>query len=256
MIAVGEAKTFIHQSISMLIRFAFLALLLISLQAKAQVSSVRLTVYVPALAENKKVFVAGSFNNWKAGDSLYKMPKLDAATYAILLPVFKNAEYKYKYTLGNWNEVEIALNDSNINNRVFVCSTRKKKIVDTVMKWASPKPVAKESVSPQMARFNAMKDSVLNGLQPKLNEMLQLLREYTINLLQENPSIEKDNKITADVTKHFKDAYERINGLFHKIFEGFTPQQKQKILQALTTPAADKDFINTLGAAINEAVKE
>jgi len=252
---MGEAKTFIHQSIYMLIRFVSLLLLLISFMAKAQVSSVRLTVFVPALAETKSVFVAGSFNNWKAGDSLYKMKQLDAGTYTIVLPVFKNAQYKYKYTLGNWNEVEIALNDSNINNRVFVCSNRKKKIVDTVMKWASPKPVAKESVSPQMARFNAMKDSVLNGLQPKLNEMLALLKEYTINLLQENPSMETDSRITIAVVKHFTDAYGNINGLFHKIFESLTSQQKQKILQALATPAADKDFINTLGAAINEAVK-
>jgi 1,4-alpha-glucan branching enzyme len=151
---MGEAKTFIHQSIYMLIRFAPLSLLLISFIAKAQVSSVRLTVYVPALAETKNVFVAGSFNNWKAGDSLYKMKQLDAGTYTIILPVFKNAQYKYKYTLGNWNEVEIALNDSNINNRIFVCSTRKKKIVDTVIKWALPKPTAKESVSSQMAKFN------------------------------------------------------------------------------------------------------
>jgi hypothetical protein len=100
-----------------------------------------------------------------------------------------------------------------------------------------------------------MKDSVLNGLQPKLNEMLHLLKEYTINLLQENPSMETDNRITIAVVKHFTDVYGSINGLFHKIFESFTPQQKQKILQALTTPAADKDFINTLGAAVNEAVK-
>ncbi|HTM92743.1 MAG TPA: hypothetical protein VL095_10005 [Flavisolibacter sp.] len=238
-------------------RYRILAfiLLIIPFISNAQVSSVRLTVHVPALAENKNVFVAGSFNNWKAGDSLYKMKQLDATTYTIILPVFKNTQYKYKYLLGNWNEVEIALNDSNTNNRQFVCPGRKKKITDTVMKWATPKPVAKTTVSPQMARFNAMKDSVLNGLQPKLNEMLQLLREYTLNLLQEHPNIETDNRITADVVKHFTDAYGRINGLFHKIFESLTPEQKQKILKAVTAKEGDKDFINTLGAAVNEAVK-
>lgn len=221
----------------------------------AQVSSVRLTVHVPAFAENKNVYVAGSFNNWKAGDSLYKMKKLNATTCTITLPVFKNVNYKYKYTLGNWNEVEIALNDSNIKDRSFVSTNRKKKITDTVIKWATPKQVTKQNISPQMLKIMAMKDSVLNGLQPKLNEMLQLLKEYTINLLQENPSIETDNRVTADVVKHFADAYGRINDLFHKIFESLSADQKQKILKALNSPGADKDFINTLGGAINDVMK-
>jgi hypothetical protein len=221
----------------------------------AQVSSVRLTVHVPSFAENKKVYVAGSFNNWKAGDSLYKMKKLNATSYTITLPVFKNVNYKYKYTLGNWNEVEIALNDSNIKDRSFVSTDRKKKITDTVIKWATPKQVTKQNTNPQMLKIMAMKDSVLNGLQPKLNEMLQLLKEYTINLLQENPSVETDNRVTADVFKHFADAYGKINDLFHKIFGSLTAEQKQKILKALNNPGADKDFINTLGAAINDVMK-
>jgi hypothetical protein len=250
-----EKRALPLQSLPMLYRIAFLPLVLVSFLTNGQVSSVRLTVRVPELAENKNVFVAGSFNNWKAGDSLYKMKKLDATTYAILLPVFKKANYQYKYTLGNWNEVEIASNDSNISNRQFFCTNRKKKVTDTVMKWATPKPVVKTNVSPQMARFNAMRDSVLNGLQPKLAEMVLLLKEYTINLLQENPSMEKDNRITSDVVKHFADVYSRINGLFHKIFESLTPDQKQKILKTLATPGADKDFINTLGSAVNDAIK-
>jgi hypothetical protein len=163
---------------------------------------------------------------------------VDATSYTIVLPVFKNAQYKYKYTPGNWNEVEIAMNDSNINNRLFICKNRKKKITDTVIKWASPKPVVKPNTSLQTVRINALKDSVLNGLQPKLNEMQQLLKQYTINLLQENPSIETDNSITANVIIHFTDAYGRINSLFHKIFESLTPEQKQKILKAIAAPCS------------------
>lgn len=238
-----------------MLRLISFLLLGIPFLGNGQVSSVRLVVRVPAPVENKNVFIAGSFNNWKAGDSLYRMKKLDATTYAIVLPVFKNAHYKYKYTLGNWNEVEIALNDSNINNRLFICKDRKKKITDTVVKWAIPKTAVKTMVSPQMARFNAMKDSVLNGLQPRLNEMLQLLKEYTINLLQDNPNIDTDSRITSDVVKHFTDTYGSINGLFHQIFGSLTPEQKQKILKAVTAPGNDKDFINVLGAAVNDAVK-
>lgn len=238
----------------MLIRIAFLPVLLIAFLTNAQISSVRLTVHVPALAENKNVFVAGSFNNWKANDSLYKMKKVDASTYAIELPVFKNVQYKYKYTLGNWNEVEIAMNDSNLSNRLFF-SDRKKKITDTVVKWATPKAAVKSNTSPQMAKYNAMKDSVLKSLQPKLGEMLVLLKEYTINLLQDKANIETDERITSDMVNHFKDAYGRISGLFHKIFKDLTPEQKQNMLKVVTAPGADKDFINTLGTALNESVK-
>lgn len=227
---------------------------LIPFLVNAQVSSVKLTVHVPPVPGNENVFVTGSFNNWKAGDSLYRMKKLSATTYVAVLPVFKNIPYQYKYTLGNWNEVEIALNDSNIRNRSFTSTGNKKKVSDTVMKWGR-KPAAQQNTNPQMLKIMAMKDSVLNSLQPRLNDMLQLLKEYTINLLQDNPSNETDKRITADVINHFSDAYGRINNLFHKIFESFTPEQRQKILKSVTAPAAEKDFINALGAAINDAVK-
>jgi hypothetical protein len=248
--------TFILQSFFMWLRFIKPAIgLFIPFLVNAQVSSVCLTAHVPSFAENKNVYVAGSFNNWKAGDSLYKMKRLNATTYTTTLPVFKNVNYKYKYTLGQWNEVEIALNDSNINDRSFISTNRKKKITDTVIKWATPKQVAKQNMNPQMLRITAMKDSVLNGLQPKLNEMLQLLKVYTVNLLQNNPDVETDNRVTADVVKQFADVYGKINDLFHKIFGSLTTEQKQKILKALNNPGADKDFINTLGAAINDAMK-
>jgi hypothetical protein len=231
------------------------SLLLIPFANNAQVSSVKLTVHIPSIAESKNVYVAGSFNNWKAGDSLYRMKKEDDATYSIILPVFKDAPYQYKYTLGKWDDVEVASNDSNIKNRNFISTGKKKKITDTVVKWASPKPAAQKNISPQMLKINAMKDSVLKGLQPKLDEMLQLLRQYTVNLLQQNPSIETDNRITADVVKHFTVAYGSINSLLHKVFESLSPGQKQKILKAVSTPGADKDFINTLGAAFNDVMK-
>lgn len=220
----------------------------------AQVSSVRLTVHIPSIAENKNVYVTGSFNNWKAKDSLYKMKRKDIDSYTILIPVFKNARYEYKYTLGNWNEVEIALNDSNIKNRSFVCGSRKKKIVDTVLKWASSKPVAKNT-NPQLVKINAMKDSLMKDLQPKLGEMLLLLKAFTVNLLQEKPNPATEQKIVADVNNQLKYVHEKLNDLFHKIFESLTPEQKQKILKAINTPQSDKDFINALGDAFNDAIK-
>lgn len=221
----------------------------------AQVSSVKLVVHVPTPPEGKQVYVSGSFNGWKAADSLYKMKREDLSTYSIVLPVFKNVKYQYKYTLGSWNLVEHSANDTNINNRFFVSTGKKLKVYDTVVKWASGEPAPSPAISAQMARINAMKDSVLAGLQPKLNEMVLLLKDYITNLLQQNPSMETDNRITAEVNKRFADAYGRLNDLFHKIFEGMSAEQKQQILKAVTAPGAEKDFINTLGKAVSEATK-
>ena len=229
--------------------------LIIPFLVHSQVASVRLTVHVPSLAENKNVYVAGSFNNWKAGDSLYRMKKEDATTYSILLPVFRDVRYQYKYTLGKWDEVEVALSDSTIKNRTFISMDKKMKLKDTVMKWAISKPLAQKNLSPQLLKINAMKDSVLNGLQPKLGEMLQLLKAFTINLLQEKPDTATEHRIVSEVNNHLKDVHVKLNDLFHKIFETLTPEQKQKILAAINTPGPDNDFINKLGAVFNDVMK-
>jgi len=150
---------------------------------QAQVSSVKLIVHVPP-PQGRPVFVAGQFNGWKAADSIYMMKKENDSTYSLVVPVYKHVKYQYKYASGGWDRVELALNDSGIKNRSFVCTSNKTKIRDTVAKWDTPKP--QQALSPQMLRIKAMKDSLMAGLQPKLNEMQLLLREYILNLLQEN----------------------------------------------------------------------
>jgi hypothetical protein len=93
-------------------------------------------------------------------------------------------------------------------------------------------------MSPQMQKITAMKDSLEKELQPKLGEMLQLLKAFTVNLLQEKPDAATEQKIVADVNKHLKEFHEKLNGLFHRIFESLTPEQKQKLLNALNNPSA------------------
>lgn len=185
---------------------------------------------------------------------MYKMKKMDATTYTITLPVFKNVRYQYKYTLGQWSEVETTLDDNNISNRSFFSAKSKMKVKDTVQKWATPKPVV-QNTNPQLLKINAMKDSLMKDLQPKLGEMLMLLKAFTVNLLQEKPDMAAEQKIVAEVNNHLKDFHQKLNTLFHKIFESLTPEQKQKILQALNKPDSDKDFINTLGGAFSDAMK-
>ena len=100
-----------------------------------------------------------------------------------------------------------------------------------------------------------MKDSVMKDLQPKLGEMLTLLKAFTVNLLQEKPDAAAEQKIVEEVNNHLKEIHKKLNDLFHQVFASLTPQQKQKILKALNNPAADNDFINALGAAFNDVMK-
>lgn len=101
-----------------------------------------------------------------------------------------------------------------------------------------------------------MKDSLMAGLQPKLDGMLALLKEYTANLLQEHPDAVVDRKITSEVVGRFAEIYGKINDLCHKVFEGLSPDQKQKIRTALNDPKGQNDFINTLMSALNQATME
>lgn len=246
-------NTFSFQAPHMLRFLVAASGLLLSFLGATQVSAVTLTVHTPAIP-NRNVYVAGSFNHWTANDSLYKMHKLNDSTHTIVLPVYQNKTYKYKYTLGHWDEVEISLVDSNVKDRSFVSVKRKKKIVDVVQKWQVPKNT--QQTNPQLVKIMAMKDSVLAGLQPKLKDMVVLLKEYIINLLQEVPDEGIDRKITAGIVNHFADAYGRINGLCHKIAGDLTKEQKQMILKAVNSPEGDKDVINTFLRAYGEAMRE
>src|SRR5665647_825635 len=106
--------------------------------ASAQVAAVKFIVHTPDInKEDRGVFLAGSFNYWHEGDSLYRMNEIGKCVYTITIPVFESMQYNYKYTLGTWNRVEVALNDSDIANRSFV-SLNGKSITDTVMKWKQP----------------------------------------------------------------------------------------------------------------------
>lgn len=225
-----------------------------SARLSAQVAAVTVTVHVPEPGDSEKaVFIAGSFNGWQAGDSLYKMSKVDEGVYAITLPLFENKAYKYKYTLGKWDKVEIALNDSDVKNRYFI-SENGKSITDTVAKWKQPKVAGKPVISPQMQQINAMKDSTLNKLQGELTGMVDLLKPYVHNLLQDDPSERTNRQINKKAKKKIGKAYDQLAGLFWNVFTSLQPEQKQAIRKALEGPAAGKDFINTLSNAFNETL--
>jgi len=74
----------------------------------AQVAAVKMVVKVPYdTSTGMRVYIAGSFNSWKPGDSLFQLHRNDNGLYSITLPLFNNVHYEYKYTRGNWSNVEV-----------------------------------------------------------------------------------------------------------------------------------------------------
>lgn len=238
------------------LRIPFLFLYLFSFYlTSSQVTDVTLTARVPLPDTNSKgVYVAGSFNYWHVKDSMYRMKKEMDGIYTITLPVFSNHQYEYKYTLGSWDNVEIALNDSNIKNRKFY-STDQMVINDTVAKWKYT--LKKESKpSPLMIKINAMKDSVLGNLGKELEGMKELFKPFIENLLQDKPSVAVNKRINKKAVKKIGNAYEKLSQLFWDVFAMLTPEQKKKIREAINNPAAKDDIINNAGKALEEALKE
>ncbi len=220
----------------------------------AQVAAVHITLTVPAeTGDKQKIYIAGSFNNWHAGDSNYRLQNVSKGIYQITLPLFDGKRYEYKYTTGHWNGVEVALNDSNVSNRSFL-SAHGKKISDTVMKWKQP-AIQEKKPNPQMDSINARKDAVLAKLQPELDNMQGLLKLYIVNMLQEKPSAARHRRLNKQGEKKLKYAYEEMTGLFWDIFTSLTPEQKKEMLKLIDQPGKDSEFLNTLGNALNKVVQ-
>lgn len=228
-------------------------LFLFSANSYAQVAAVTFTVQVPPADSVQAVYLAGSFNYWHAGDSLYRMKKISDNRYTLTLPVFDNHSYQYKYTLGHWNKVELAANDSNISNRVFM-SANGKQVNDTVMKWKKPAP-ANEKPNAQMQQINAMKDSALAKLQPELNNMINFLKQYVQNFLAATPNAALHRRLDKKVTKKLGSAYRQVTKLLWDVFASISPEQKKQMNDLLNKPEAQKDFINALGNAFGTVVE-
>jgi hypothetical protein len=215
----------------------------------AQVAAVKMVVKVPYdTATGMSVYIAGSFNNWKAGDSLFQLHAGDNGLYAITLPLFSNKHYEYKYTRGNWSNAEVGTNDSDIHNRMFV-SSDDLVITDTVAAW---KKEIKSEPSPQQAHINAIKDSTVAALKPQLNELLDLLKSHVQNWLSDKPSADVQKTLNEEAEKKLNDVFEQIVGLLGNVIATLTPEQKAELKKLIDAPEDKNDFINTLGNGIQK----
>lgn len=220
------------------------------LPGNSQVTAIQLTVKVPLPdTGTNPLYIAGSFNYWHAGDSLYRMKKVSEGQYNIILPVFEGVNYTYKYTRGSWDKVELAANDSNISNRHFY-SSGQLDILDTVQKWKQP--VSRTVVqNPRLEKINAMKDSVLKKLQPELTKMQDLLKLYVQNMLQERPSERLHRQLDKKAMKKVHYAFTEITGLLFNAMALLTREEKDAMQKKIKDPAGKDDFLNTFFNSFN-----
>jgi hypothetical protein len=218
----------------------------------AQIAAVHVMVKVPVTTPSEKdVYIAGSFNNWHSGDSLYKLHRDGEGLFSTTLPLFNNMHYEYKYTLGNWGTVETNSSDSDIQNRIFV-SSNGLNITDTIAAWKQQKP--KTEPSTQMVRMNAMKDSTVASLKPQLIGMLDILKSYVQNLLRDKPSAHVQRKLDRKAEKKLNHAYEQVTKLLWNIMATLTPDQKEKLRAIVNGEAGNKDFLNTFQGGLQKVM--
>ncbi len=71
--------------------------------------TIRLELFTPE-SDHRPVYVAGTFNQWQAGDERYQLRPIGHGRYGIDLPLngeWENGEITYKYTRGDWNQSEL-----------------------------------------------------------------------------------------------------------------------------------------------------
>jgi len=79
--------------------------------------TVRFDVYDPA--QKSEIFLAGSFNNWNAGNPDYKLKDLDQNHKSIVIQINSPGKYNFKFTRGNWGTVESNTAGLDIDDRTI-----------------------------------------------------------------------------------------------------------------------------------------
>ncbi|WP_396169805.1 alpha/beta hydrolase [Flavobacterium sp.] len=85
--------------------------------------------------DTRPVYIAGNFNNWKTQDKNYMMEQIGANLYQFNFAIdftFPD-ELLYKFTKGDWSEVEIGKNSEITSNRST--AIRSGKVREYVPKW-------------------------------------------------------------------------------------------------------------------------
>lgn len=97
-------------------KLGFLLLLISSLSAFSQI---KIELRVDSLLFSEKpIYMASSINNWNPKDPAWQLRKIDQGLYSIEIPE-KYDSFEYKFTQGNWNNVEGRKSGALLPNRVY-----------------------------------------------------------------------------------------------------------------------------------------
>lgn len=222
----------------------------------AQVAAVRFTVEIPCpvIQKDSSVYLVGSFNNWNPKDTNYKMTRVDNRHYTLLVPCFDGKSYEYKYTLGEWSGVEKKADNSEISNRKFI-SKNKLKITDVVIKWNEKSPVVpKDTVNglnkAQIARLTVLKDSLTNSLTPMVPRLLDELKNINLNLLDNQSGAALNKQYVTNITEIVGQVLSSLVDGVKGMVDLLTPEQKQKIKEAMNKPDAPKDMMSLISTTL------
>jgi Spy/CpxP family protein refolding chaperone len=207
----------------------------------AQTTVVRFSVNLPGngISADSAVYLAGNFNGWSPKDENYRMKRVNARHYQLDVPCFTGKDYEYKYTLGGWECVERAADDSEINNRK-VFSSPKAKVNDTVVRWHVPNPKGENknalmaSLSDeQKAKLAQIKDSLGKSIATLVPQLKELLGKTNENLLSDNP----DENISRNLKNQFgtvlSDLFNNVSFGVRTFFGMLTPEQKKQLREEL-----------------------
>ena len=87
--------------------------------------------------DDRPVYIAGNFNNWRADEKAYRMAKLPSGEYELIFFLSERVPYplEYKYLKGGWENVEIDHYGNRTPNRVIYKA--QKEVRDFVPRWAN-----------------------------------------------------------------------------------------------------------------------
>lgn len=85
--------------------------------------------------DDRPVYISGNFNDWKTQDPHFLMHKLGKGQYEFSFPASKEfqGELVYKFTKGDWSEVEIDRYGNRTPNRIW--DDEKESKIEKVAKW-------------------------------------------------------------------------------------------------------------------------
>ena len=88
------------------------------------------------------IYVAGNFNGWNPGDTLYRLRPDGKGNYLVALPDTIKGPIEFKFTLGSWNAAETDSAGRDIPNRgVFVKPGSGGAYIGRVAQWRDPRTI-------------------------------------------------------------------------------------------------------------------